>query len=200
MIGLIVIGLLAISCMSATPKGDVNTVDTSNVIRTKEFEDYPESEQNDAGSESVTPAETDGTNDGVAADDQDSTQGSRQDSSSAGSTPQAPSSGSVAPSSESAPAQSQKTWVEDTKRIWVIDKEAWTESVPVYGIVEASICNICGHDVTGNTSAHAKEHMKAGEGSGHHSEVRQKITGYNTVSHPEEGHWETKVDGGHWDT
>lgn len=80
----------------------------------------------------------------------------------------------------------------------VVDREAWTESVPVYGTVEVSICNICGIDITGNTSAHAKEHMKAGEGSGHHSETRQIITGHNTVSHPEEGHWETKVVGGHW--
>ncbi|WP_418381678.1 hypothetical protein, partial [Adlercreutzia sp.] len=37
-------------------------------------------------------------------------------------------------------------------------------------------CNICGTDITGNTSAHAKEHMKAGEGSGHHSEIRQIVT------------------------
>ncbi|MFR2586413.1 MAG: hypothetical protein ACLS9I_00560 [Adlercreutzia equolifaciens] len=62
-----------------------------------------------------------------------------------------------------------------------------------------TICNICGTDITGNTSAHAKEHMKAGEGSGHHSETRQKIIGYNTVSHSEEGHWETKAVGGHWE-
>ena len=94
---------------------------------------------------------------------------------------------------------SQKIWVEDSERVWVIDKEAWTESVPIYGTIEISVCNICGTDITGNTSAHAKEHMKAGEGSGHHSETRQKIIGYNTVSHSEEGHWETKVVGGRWE-
>lgn len=100
-----------------------------------------------------------------------------------------------------APSQnvSQKTWVEDTERVWVVDREAWTETVPIYSTVEASICNICGTDITGNTSAHAKEHMKAGEGSGHHSEVRREITGYNTISYPEEGHWETRVIGGHWE-
>lgn len=96
-------------------------------------------------------------------------------------------------------AASQKKWVEDTERVWVVDREAWTESVPIYSTVEVSICNICGTDITGNTSAHAKEHMKAGEGSGHHSEIRQIVTGYNTVSHKEEGHWETKVVGGHWE-
>lgn len=101
----------------------------------------------------------------------------------------------------SAPAQSapQRKWVEDTEPVWVVDKATWTESVPVYSTVEVSICNICGQDVTGNVSAHAKAHMEAGEGSGHHSEVRREITGYETVSHPEEGHWEPKVVGGHWE-
>ena len=78
-------------------------------------------------------------------------------------------------------------------------QESGQYRVPVYSTVEVSICNICGADITGNTSAHAKEHMKAGEGSGHHSEVRSEITGYNTVSHPEEGHWETRAVGGHWE-
>lgn len=99
----------------------------------------------------------------------------------------------------STPQPKQKTWVEDTERVWIIDKEAWTESVPVYGTVEVSICNICRTDITGNTSAHAKAHMKAGEGSGHHSETRQKITGYESVRHKEEGHWETRTIGGHWE-
>lgn len=100
--------------------------------------------------------------------------------------------------SDQAPAQ-QKKWVEDTEQVWVEDKAAWSEQVPVYGTKEVSICNICGQDITGNTSAHGKAHMIAGEGSGHHSEVRREITGYNTVSHPAEGHWETRVVGGHWE-
>ncbi|MCI2242088.1 hypothetical protein [Adlercreutzia faecimuris] len=100
--------------------------------------------------------------------------------------------------SAQAPAQ-QKKWVEDTEQVWVEDKAAWSEQVPVYGTKEVSICNICGQDITGNTSAHGKAHMIAGEGSGHHSEVRREVTGYNTVSHPAEGHWETRVVGGHWE-
>ena len=93
----------------------------------------------------------------------------------------------------------QKKWVEDTQRVWVEDKAAWSESVPVYGTKEISICNVCGADITGNTAAHSKAHMMAGEGSGHHSEVQKVVTGYNSVSHPAEGHWETKVVGGHWE-
>ena len=41
-------------------------------------------------------------------------------------------------SSASAPAHgtSQKRWVEDTECVWVVDKEAWMESVPVYATVD----------------------------------------------------------------
>ena len=66
-------------------------------------------------------------------------------------------------------------------------------------MVKASICNICGTDITGSTSTHAKEHMKTGEGSGHNSEIRSEITGYDTVSHNEEGHWENIVASRHWE-
>ena len=102
-------------------------------------------------------------------------------------------------SSSGSNAASQKKWVEDTQKVWVEDKAAWTESVPVYGTKEVSICNVCGADITGNTAAHSKAHMMAGEGSGHHSEVQRIVTGYNSVSHPAEGHWETRVVGGHWE-
>lgn len=103
---------------------------------------------------------------------------------------------STSSSSQSSP---QRKWVEDTQQVWIEDRAAWTESVPVYGTKEVSICNVCGADITGNTSAHGKAHMMAGEGSGHHSEVRQVVTGHNTVSHPAEGHYETRVTGGHWE-
>ncbi|WP_346687216.1 hypothetical protein [Enteroscipio rubneri] len=93
----------------------------------------------------------------------------------------------------------KKTWVEDTEKVWVVDKAAWTETIPVYENVERSICNVCGADITGSTSAHNKQHMLAGEGSGYHSEVRQVKVGEETIEHPEEGHWETLVVGGHWE-
>lgn len=108
----------------------------------------------------------------------------------------------LAGNAKDTPAQtpsSQKRWVEDTQQVWVEDKAAWTEQVPTYGTKEVSICNVCGQDITGNTSAHAKAHMMAGEGSGHHSEVQKVVTGYTTVNHPAEGHYETRVVGGHWE-
>lgn len=102
-------------------------------------------------------------------------------------------------STSASQSTSQKKWVEDTQQVWVEDRAAWTESVPVHGTKEVSICNVCGADITGNTAAHNKAHMLAGEGSGHHSEVRQVVTGYSQVSHPAEGHYETRVVGGHWE-
>ena len=95
--------------------------------------------------------------------------------------------------------EAQKRWIEDTERVWVVDKAAWVEQVPMYTTTERSICNVCRTDITGNTTAHAKAHMLAGEGSGHHSDVRQIVSGYNTINHSEEGHWETRVISGHWE-
>ena len=75
----------------------------------------------------------------------------------------------------------------------------WDESTPIYGSTEVSICNVCGADVTGNAAAHGKQHMLAGEGSGHHSEVRETVVGYETVHHDATGHWERVESGGHWE-
>lgn len=109
-----------------------------------------------------------------------------------------PSAGSPEPSVPSNPVP-ERHWVNDSETVWIEDSGAWTEEVPRYSTVERSICNICGADITGNTSAHAKQHMLAGEGSGHHSETSRVITGYDYVEHPATGHWETRVVGGHWE-
>ena len=105
----------------------------------------------------------------------------------------------ASPSSPQPTPEPARKWVEETEQVWVEDCAAWTEQIPVYGTKEVSICNVCGADITGNASSHGKAPMLAGEGSGHHSEVRQEITGYDTVSHPAEGHYKTKVVGGHWE-
>ena len=102
-------------------------------------------------------------------------------------------------SSDPDPGGSAKRWVVDYAQVWVEDSAAWTEQVPVYGIVERSVCNVCGADVTGFEAAHAKEHMMAGQGGGHHSETSQVVTGYDVVELPATGHWETVESGGHWE-
>lgn len=169
---------------------DIDVPDASESGETEKDSATQESEAAESANNETVSHEDDGSVDTTAATPGQPASGSSYSESKSESRPNG-----------SAPAQSatQRKWVEDTEQVWVVDKAAWSESIPVYSTVEVSICNICGQDVTGNTSAHAKAHMKAGEGSGHHSEVRREITGYNTVSHAEEGHWETKVVGGHWE-
>lgn len=187
--------LLAFSCASSAPANDADVANTPNMTQPSNMQESSEKDTKTASPDSVAEIEGDATNINSAAIQTTGSQGIEAPNS----TSQVPTSGRTTSSSDSAPAQPQKTWMEETERVWVVDKEAWTESVPIYGTIEISVCNICGTDITGNTSAHAKAHMKAGEGSGHHSEVRREITGYDTVSHAEEGHWETKAVGGHWE-
>ena len=197
----LVLGIGLVSCSGIASVGEIgaNQAVADAAGGVVEDVDLPEAETEPIGQEAhddtgTERAESKPSDEATGHDDEEaSSQGSAKDSQRQGSTVQSKDNPTAPPQNTS-----QKTWVEETERVWVVDKEAWTESVPVYGTVEVSICNICGIDITGNTSAHAKEHMKAGEGSGHHSETRQIITGHNTVSHPEEGHWETKVVGGHW--
>lgn len=179
-------GIGANQAVADAAGGVVEDVDLSEA----ETEPFGQEAHDDTGTER---AESKPSDEATGHDDAYS-QGSAEDSQRRGSTTESK-------DNSSSPSQntSQKTWVEETERVWVVDREAWTESVPIYSTIEISVCNICGTDITGNTSAHAKEHMKAGEGSGHHSEARQKITGYNTVSHKEEGHWEMCDVGGYWE-
>ena len=104
-----------------------------------------------------------------------------------------------APAASDGELQKKPVWVVDYEDVWVEDSPAWDESVPIHDYTEVSICNICGADITGNTAAHGKQHMLAGEGSGHHSEVRDTVVGYETVHHGAEGHWERVESGGHWE-
>lgn len=197
----LVLGIGLVSCSGIASVGEIgaNQAVADAAGGVVEDVDLSEAETEPIGQEmhddtGTERAESKPSDEATGHDEEASSQGSTED-------PQRQESTVRSKDNSTAPPQntSQKTWVEETERVWVVDKEAWTESVPIYGTIEISVCNICGTDITGNTSAHAKEHMKADEGSGHHSEVRREITGYDTVSHPEEGHWETKVVGGHWE-
>lgn len=195
------VGITLVSCSGIASSGETGANQTIADVAggAAEGVDLPEAETESIGQEAydgtgTEKAENMPSNEAAARSEAASSQGSAEDSQRRGSTGESKDN-STAPSQNT----SQKTWVEETERVWIVDKEARTESVPIYSAVEVSICNICGTDITGNTSAHAKEHMKVGEGSGHHSETRQIITGYNTVNHEEEGHWETRVVGGHWE-
>lgn len=107
-----------------------------------------------------------------------------------------------APEPEPEPVQpahshNYNTPVYGTEQKWVVDKAAWTETVnePIYEMIEKSICNGCGTDITGNPWGHIDAQLDAGiyTCGGYHSEWIQVQTGTNsyTVPHAEEGHWES---------
>ncbi len=79
------------------------------------------------------------------------------------------------------------------KQQWVVDKAAWTESVPVYHKKPVDICNTCGADISGNPGPHIKEHMLKGEGGSYSNTYIDVQIGMQTIEHPEEGHWESVV-------
>ena len=66
----------------------------------------------------------------------------------------------------------------------VLVQAAYDEQVPITEMQEFSICNQCGADITGNTTAHMKNsYLNGGNCSGYHSEWREVVTGYQTVHH-----------------
>ena len=66
----------------------------------------------------------------------------------------------------------------------VLVQAAYDEQVPVTEMKAYSICNDCGADITGNTSAHMKDHMINDTGNGgYHTERRETVVGYKTVHH-----------------
>ena len=93
----------------------------------------------------------------------------------------------------SKPAEHTHDWVAQYKTVnvpeqghneQVLVQAAYDERVPITEMQEFSICNQCGADITGNTTAHMKNsYLNGGNCSGYHSEWREVVTGYNTVHH-----------------
>ena len=104
-----------------------------------------------------------------------------------------PSNNSGSNSSSSKPAEHKHEWVAQYKTVTVPEKghneqvlvqAAYDEQVPITEMQEFSICNQCGADITGNTTAHMKNsYLNGGNCSGYHSEWREVVTGYQTVHH-----------------
>lgn len=201
LIAAIGVSLLAVSCTADTGSGIAPTNATVNAGESEGHSDEPELTFVEEVTLSDTKTETNALPDGNQTESSASSE--TQPSATSQSAARFNGTGEKASTSTGSSGNSvstlSKRWVEDTQQVWVEDRAAWTEQVPVYSSREVSICNVCGQDITGNTSAHAKAHMMVGERSGHHSEVQKVITGYNSVSHSAEGHYETKAVGGHWE-
>lgn len=92
-----------------------------------------------------------------------------------------------------------KTWHEavyedkyypaETEEVWV----PYYIDAPIYESHDASICNTCGEEITGNTGPHMKAHMMKGENGSYRCETVDVIVGYRQVEVPELGHYETRV-------
>ena len=104
-----------------------------------------------------------------------------------------PSNNSSSNSNSSKPAEHTHIWVAQYKTVNIPEKghneqvlvqAAYDEQVPITEMQEFSICNQCGADITGNTTAHMKNsYLNGGNCSGYHSEWREVVTGYKTVHH-----------------
>lgn len=104
-----------------------------------------------------------------------------------------PSNNSGSNSSNSKPAEHQHNWVAQYKTVTVPEKghneqvlvqAAYDEQVPITEMKAYSICSTCGADITGNTSAHVKNHVMIGDDKGgYYTEWRETVVGYNTVHH-----------------
>lgn len=104
-----------------------------------------------------------------------------------------PSNNNSSNSSNSKPAEHTHNWVAQYKTVNVPEKghneqvlvqAAYDEQVPVTEMKAYSICSTCGADITGNTSAHVKNHVMIGDDKGgYYTEWRETVVGYNTVHH-----------------
>lgn len=72
----------------------------------------------------------------------------------------------------------------ETKQEWVVDKEAWTENILKYKCV----CNGCHAEFASDEEwiAHSKENAMNGD---YNHMGYSNVPYYETVEHPEEGHW-----------
>ena len=89
-----------------------------------------------------------------------------------------------------------KTWHEaeyKTEQVWVVDEEGYTWQKPIYETHDRTICNTCGADITDNCAEHGKQHMLNGENSSYRNEMVDTLVGYETITVPEKGHYETKT-------
>ena len=90
-----------------------------------------------------------------------------------------------------------KTWYDaeyKTEKVWVVDEEGYTWQRPIIESHRATICNICGVEITGHIDEHDDAvHLPNGEDFSYRIETVDELVGYETVNEPEQGHYETKT-------
>lgn len=90
-----------------------------------------------------------------------------------------------------------KTWYDaeyKTEKVWVVDEEGYTWQKPIYETHDRTICNICGADITEDITGHDKTyHLPYGDDFSYRNEMVDTLVGYETITVPEKGHYETKT-------
>ena len=177
---------------------DVDTTDVKKVdVSLKEDKVNLDVTKKDGGTATLTPSEDSAKTEEEKKEEKKEetakTDSSKPSNSSNNSGSSKPSNNSGSNSSSSKPAEHKHEWVAQYKTVNVPEKghneqvlvqAAYDEQVPIKEMKEFSICSTCGADITGNTSAHVKNHMINGDDvGGYHSEWREVVTGYQTVHH-----------------
>lgn len=93
-----------------------------------------------------------------------------------------------------------------TEEVWVVDQEAWDETVPLYETIQTEKCRCrCGmlFDTAEEQWAHA-ESFSDEEWEQHAGWTSEVVTeevpaGEEVIHHPEEGHWEVRTIQEAWD-
>ena len=93
-----------------------------------------------------------------------------------------------------------------TEEVWVVDQEAWDETVPLYETIQTEKCRCrCGmlFDSAEEQWAHA-ESFSDEEWEQHAGWTSEVVTeevpaGEEVIHHPEEGHWEVRTIQEAWD-
>lgn len=180
---------------------DVDTTDTKKVdVSLKEDKvNLDVTKKDGTTAATLTPSEDSAKTEDEKKDEQEVKQEEKKeetakaDSSNNNSGMSKPSNNSSSNSNSSKPAEHTHNWVAQYKTVNVPEKghneqvlvqAAYDEQVPITEMKAYSICSTCGADITGNTSAHVKNHVMIGDDKGgYYTEWRETVVGYNTVHH-----------------
>lgn len=198
-------------------KGETVKVDSSEVKKANQnkvkVDSYPTnsssqkkdtstSGKNNNSSSKSNTSKSDGKKDTSSKSESSKQESSKSESSK---TPQSSSSSSKADSSKNESSkptpkpQHTHSWTNITKKVKVVDKEAYTYEEPVYEEHGRTICNDCGADLTNMSDSeltnHICEHAENGGKGSYHDEWVNVQVGTKKVNVPEKSHYETKTIG-----
>ena len=106
-----------------------------------------------------------------------------------------PGSGQASSTSDSSGSSGGSTTTDKPKeKVWVVDKAAWTEKAPIYK-QQSWVLYEDGYKYTTFNSTEAYNKYGEGYDETHGYVINwgtggMEIAGYETINHPEEGHWE----------